>query len=247
MSKNTKSMAPMISTIIVAVLAIGVVIAALILISGDKGGESSVPDSSVSEQRFQPTQELLDECTYAAHDLVANNYQIVRLFVTEGLPYEPEPYGNAPEDGLYTVSSKDYTTLEEIESLVKDTFVADEAQRILTDIDGNKLAVYQTREKLVKVEQPADSTAEAEEDASIQYTTEYVLGISAKFTPAKDYKKDWSSCRIALVPKSETECKLTVYLDGVDENTATEADADSVLDMFMTKSGDEWRLTEFVY
>lgn len=250
MSKQKTSLAPLISTIIVAVLAIAVVIVALLLITGDNGASSAgsgTPDASVTES-FKPTQELVDECTYAAHDLVADNYRIVRLFVTEGLEYEPEPYGNLPEDGLYTVSSNEYKTLQQIEELVNSVFVEEEAVRVLDNIDGKGLAVYQNREKLVKAENTADTTAEAtEESASVQYKTEYVLGISADFAPDKSYTKDWSSCRIAIIPRSETLCDLTVYLNGLDENTATEADSDSVLKMTMVKVEQDWRLEKFVY
>lgn len=250
MSKQKTSLVPLISTIIVAVLAIAVVIVALLLITGDNGtssADSGTPDTSVSES-FKPTQELVEDCTYAAHDLVADNYRIVRLFVTEGLAYEPEPYGNLPEDGLYTVSSSEYKTLEQIEELVNSVFVEEEAVRVLDNIDGKGLAVYQNREKLVRVEDTASATAEAaEESASVQYRTEYVLGISADFAPDESYTKDWSSCRIAIIPRSETLCDLTVYLDGLDENTATEADSDSVLKMTMVKVEQDWRLEKFVY
>ncbi len=248
MSKQKTSLAPLVSTIVVAALAIVVVIVAIILIPSDGPATSSVsePDTSTSEP-FKPTQELVDECTYAAHDLVADNYRIVRLFITEGLPYEPEPYGNLPEDGLYTVSSNDYKTLAQIEELVHSVFVEEEAVRVLDNLDGKGLAVYQEREKLVKVEAPSDTTAEAtEEGASVQYEKEYVLGISADFAPDDSYTKDWSSCRIAIIPRSDTMCDLTVYLDGLDENTAA-ADSDSVLKMTMVKVEQDWRLEKFVY
>ncbi len=251
MSKQKTSLAPLISTIIVAVLAIVVVIVALMLITGDNNtssdGGAAAPDASVSES-FKPTQELVDECTYAAHDLVADNYRIVRLFVTEGLAYEPEPYGNLPEDGLYTVSSNEYKTLQQIEDLVNSVFVEEEAVRVLGNIDGKGLAVYQDREKLVKVENTSDSTAEAtEESTGVQYKTEYVLGISAAFVPDESYTKDWSSCRIAIIPRSEVLCELTVYLDGLDENTASDTDSDSILKMTMVKVEQDWRLEKFVY
>lgn len=248
MSKQNNSIIPLISTIVVAVLAIAVVIVAIFVIAGDNGGASSGGgDGSVASQPFEPTQELVDECTYAAHDLVADNYRILRLFVTEGLQYEDEPYGNLPEDGLYTVSSSEYKTLDQIEELVNSVFVEEEAVRVLDNIDGKGLAVYQNREKLVKVESAADGTVEASEEASgIRYEKEYVLGISADFVPDTDYAKDWSSCRIAIIPRSETLCDLIVYLDGLDENTAA-ANSESVLGMTMVKVEQDWRLEKFVY
>ncbi len=248
MSKQNNSLIPLISTIVVAVLAIVVVIVAIFVIAGDNSGASHVDGSSVaSSQPFEPTQELVDECTYAAHDLVADSYRVLRLFVTEGLPHEDEPYGNLPEDGLYTVSSSEYKTLDQIEELVHSVFVEEEAVRVLGNIDGKGLAVYQNREKLVKVESANDGTEEASEEASgIRYEKEYVLGISADFAPNESYAKDWSSCRIAIIPRSETLCSLTVYLDGLDETTAS-ANSESVLSMTMVKVEQDWRLEQFVY
>ena len=247
MSKQKTSLVPLISTIIVAVLAIILAVVAVILMtSGNNNNETSnsTPDSSVVQEEFRPTQELVDQCTYAAHDLVAGNYKIVGLFITNGLPRYDEPYGNKPEDGLYTVNSSEYTSLKQIEDLVKSIYTEQEANRILTNVDGNGLAVYQNREVLVLVEEPVSETAEA--DSSPKYETEYVLGISENFVPATDYTKDWSSVRIGVVPVTAEECKLTIYLDGVDPETA-DVNSDSVLSLSMVKTENGWRLTKFVY
>lgn len=256
MSKQKTSLAPIISTIVVAVLALAVAVFAIILITGEdttSGGPSAGSDASASVP-FSPTQELVDECTYAAHDLIAANYKVVRLYITEGLDHLDEPYGNLPEDGYYTVDSTAYKTLEDITSLLNSVYTPDEAVRILTNVDGNGLEVYRNREKLVKVEETYEGTAEvtaepesSTSDSSVQYKTEYVLGISADFAPAADYDKDWSSVRIAVTPVSETECSLKVYLDGVSPETATEDDADSILELSMFKVGGGWRLTSFAY
>ena len=257
MSKQKTSLAPIISTIVVAALALAVAVFAIVLITGEdapsEGNTSVGGDTSVSAP-FAPTQELVDECTYAAHDLVAANYKVVRLFVTEGLDHLDEPYGNLPEDGYYTADSAAYRSFEDISSLLHSVYTSDEAERILTNVDGNGLQVYKDREKLVKIEETyegtAETTAEPEastEDGSVQYKTEYVLGISADFVPAQDYTKDWSSVRIAVTPISENECSLKVYLDGVSPDTATEDDADSVLAITMIRTENGWRLTSFAY
>lgn len=240
MGKQKTSLAPLISTIVVAALAIVVVIVTIFIITGDNGGASDTDISS--DTSFKPTQELVDECTYAAHDLVADNYRVVRLFITEGLPYLPEPYGNLPEDGLYTVNSNEFKSFDQIEELLESVFIKEEAVRVMTDINDKGLSVYKNRETLVKVE--PDPSAE---NSSVQYKKEYVLGISADFVADKTYSKDWSSCRIAIIPRSETLCDLTVYLDGLDETTATEADSDSVLKSTMVKTEQGWRLEKFIY
>ena len=237
MSKQKVSLAPIISTIVVAVLAIVVAVVAIVLITSEDGTPSQgSSDTGVSAPAaFAPTQEQVDECTYAAHDLVAAHYKAVRLFVTEGLDHLPEPYGNDPDGGYYTVDSAAYKTLDDITELLNSIYTAEK-----------------NREILVKVEETYEGTdeptAEATDDSgSVQYATEYVLGIHMDFVPAADYGKDWSTCRIAVTPVSETECKLVVYLKGVDPETATDADADSVLNMSMIKGSEGWRLATFVY
>ena len=246
--KNKESMVPLISTIVVAVLAMAMAVAAILLLTGDKETppDTSMGGETITDTSFRPTQDFKDECRYAAHDLVADSYRIIRLFVTEGLGHESEPYGNLPEDGLYTVSSSEYTSLEQIENLVRSVYIDSEAQRVLTNADGKGLKVYQNREKLVRVEDTDLGTAESS-DASVQYTTEYVLGIKADFVPAENYGKDWSNCSIAVTPVTETECSIVVYFNGVTPDNYTEADKDSILEMSMVKQGTEWRLANFVY
>ncbi len=250
MSKKQKeSLIPLISTIVVAVLAMAMAVVAILLLTGDKEphqGDTS-GSSSVVDTGFRPSQEFMDECRYAAHDLVAESYNIIRLFITEGMEYESEPYGNLPEDGLYTVAaSAGYTSLEQLEEYVGSVYIESEAQRVMTNSDGKGLKVYQNREKLVRVETTAESTSESS-DASVQYAKEYVLGISADFVPMQDYGKDWSNCSIAVTPVTETECSIVVYFNGVTPDNYTEDDADSVLKMSMVKQADEWRLANFVY
>lgn len=252
-SKKSSSTAPLVATIVVALAAIALAVVAVVTLTKDNKNNIVLPGGSVVSTDFHPSDELVEECQYAAHDLVKNNYQIIRLFVTEGLPHYDEPYGNLPEDGIYTVNSTDYTSLSQIEELVKSVFVNSEAERILTNIDGNGLAVYKNREILADVveDDVADESAE-ESDTSDEtvsrphYTTETVLGISADFKPDTEYSKDWSSCSIAVIPISENECQLTIYLGGYD-SSAGSVDPDTVLETQMVKVDGEWKLSVFVY
>ncbi len=243
--KKNPSLTPIIATIVVALAAIVLAVAAILTLnrdqneSSDTSDRSSIPVSSA----FEPSQDLITECSYAAHDLVAESYAVLRLFVTEGLPHFDEPYGNEPEDGIYTVNSTDYTSLSQIEDLVKSVYVPAEAKRILTDFDGNGLAVYLDREILR--EQMTVEPSETHEGP--YYVKDIVLGINAKFKPDTDYKKDWSTCSIVVMPISEQECDLKIYLDGLDPETESDTKSDSILETSMVKDGDEWKLTKFVY
>lgn len=248
--QNTNNL-PLIATIIVALVAIALAVTAIIMmnkapVQGQSGGNTpgQVQDTSYL------TPEYREECEYAAHDLLNESHEILRLFVTEGLFHEDEPYGNLPEDGYYTVNSTDYTSLEQIEELVRSVYAEDAAQQILKNSDGKGLTVYANREQLVRVEE-TNSTAEttgtaaATEESGTKYETVYKLGISSDFHP--DESKSWSSCAITIDYLEEGRCGLTVYLDGVDSsNGVTDENRGSVLEMTMIKLDDGWRLAEFV-
>ncbi len=227
---NNKSIAPRIATVVVFLAAVAAVVVLVVMSNNtpaavsesDSGTNQSTVPSEVSVQ-FHPTEELIEECNNNAHDLVANNYEIVRMFLLEPLPHEDEPYGNLPEDGYYTGSSSKYPNYADVEKFVKSTFTADEAARILTNIDGNGLTVYNERKGYGGA-----------------------LGVIADFKAADGVSVP-ESCRIEFIPVSETECKLSVY-PGADENTdLSGVSADKILETTMVKESDGWKLTKLVY
>ncbi len=241
-----KSKAPMIATIVLAVAALLAVAAAVVLITM-KNSSSGSNDSGAGNGNFQPTQELYVECEYAAHDLVSQSYEVMRLFVFDGLAYQTEPYGNEPEDGLYTVNvdeTSKYTKLEEIEDLVKSVYTAEAAEEVLHNIDGNGLSVYQKRNVLV--EATYDSEPESDESRPM-YVEEEVLGISADFKPDSSKKALWANTTIIVTPKSETSCNLKICLGGIGEGAdLSSVSEDKMVEVEMIKAADGWRLTEFV-
>ena len=248
--QNTNNL-PLIATIVVALVAVALAVTAIIMMNNTpaKGQQDSNTSIEVPDTSYL-TPEYREECEYAAHDLLNASHEILRLFVTEGLFHEDEPYGNLPEDGYYTVNSTDYTTLEQIEELVRSVYAEDAAQQIMKNSDGKGLAVYANREQLVRVEKTAPTgegvTAESSTaEEGTKYETVYKLGISADFQPNE--AKSWSSCAITIDYLEEGRCGLTVYLDGVDSsNGVTDENRDSVLEMTMIKLDEGWRLAEFV-
>ena len=228
--KNTnQSKVPLISTIVVAVLAVAAVVA-LILILNKPAENKPAPSSEV----FRPTAELEQECEYAAHDLVKESYEIIRLFVTEGLPHLDEPYGNAPEDKIFTVNtekSRGYKSYEDIENKVKSVYTSEAAEKVM------KLDVYKKR--TILVDNPS-----AEENAP-RYIEKTVLGINADFKADETRGKLWENCALSVLPTSETECEITIYLG--DSSDISAVPEDKILRTKMTKIDAGWRLTEFVY
>lgn len=249
-TKKNSNNIPLIATIVVAAAAIVLAVVAMMMLN--RTPASDTPDSGASSQVSRDTSyitpEYQQECEYAAHDLLNSSHEILRLFVTEGLYHEDEPYGNLPEDGYYTVNSTDYTSLEQIEELVHSVYADDAAEQILKNSDGKGLRVYDNREQLVRVEETAstaEGTAESTQESGTKYEKVYKLGISSDFVP--DESKSWSSCAITIDYLEEGRCGLTVYLDGVDSsNGVTDENRDSVLEMTMVKLDDGWRLAEFV-
>ena len=241
-STQNKSKAPLIATIVVAVLALAAVIALIIVLSLPKGDEQPSGNSG-----FTVTKEFEQECQYAAHDLISQSFEVMRLFVFDGLSYNGEPYGNEPEDGLFTVATEynsKYTTLEDIENLVRSTYTGGAVETVLHNVDGHAHTIYQNRTVLVEAvyeDEPAQG------ESRPMYVEKEVLGISAEFVPNPSKKELWANCSIKIVPTSETTCELTVYLGGVDENTDLSAvDPNHVVELEMIKTADGWRLTEFV-
>ena len=220
-NKKKQDNAALIATIVVAALALAAVIALIVILS-NKSSEKPV---SSSNEVFRPTAEFEQECSYEAHDLVKESYEIIRLFITQGLPHLDEPYGNAPEDGIYTVDtekSRGYSSYEDIEKKVKSVYTDEAAEKVM------KLDVYKKRKSL--------------------YNDDVVLGIKADFKADTTREKLWENCALAVLPTSETECDITIYLDvSGDSFDTSDVSEDKILRTKMIKTDAGWRLTEFVY
>ena len=79
--------------------------------------ETEAPES----QGYEPDRELADEMKDAVISLISDNYTVLRLYYIRGLSHKDEPYGNAPEDGYFSVDSDKYTSLSQIEEKGYDT------------------------------------------------------------------------------------------------------------------------------
>lgn len=172
-----------IATIIVALLAIAVAIFAFWKIAQDK-----VESDTINEDRIKnyiPADDLLIEMQGAAETLIKNNYTVVKLYFTRGLPREDEPYGNKPEGGFYFVNSDVYKTMEDVQKIVDETFFTEEAARIKNNPLGFG-AVYSERDGR--------------------------LGISENFKEDNEYDVDWENPSYIVIPKSDTECEVKVTL-----------------------------------
>lgn len=215
-----KSLVATIVTALVALAAIAAVAVGIIMMT--KKDEPDVPDStpSISEA-------LVDECSKAANELVQKNYTVLKLYVIEGLPYKTV-YGNSSEDGYYTVDDGNYKSFSQIEELVKSTYIADEAERILTRYP----VMMETGAKDVQVYKQHKDPVDGSD----------CLGIIEGFKPDSEYSRDWSKCRITISPKSGTECELTVIADGYTEEEA-KSHPESVLTAKMVKQDGKWLIS----
>lgn len=275
--KNGKTKAQtsaIVATIVAAISAVAAMVVLLVILNRQHD-TPKLPDGT--EVTFKPTQEFADECGNVARELVAYNYKVIRLFISEGLPHLDEPYGNPPEDGLYTVKTDRYSSLEEIETFVKSVYTEKEAQRILTqmpsdpaalfdggnDADAPLVAVYGMREIYVDVPsdepdgagEPEDSgadvsggaDAEGFEPSAPHYTKQSVLGINELFKPYTAYSKPWGSISIRVLPTSEEECHITVYLGADKDVNLSSVEETDILETKMVKENGEWRLENLIY
>lgn len=267
--EKTKSAASaIVATAIAAAAAIAAIVVLVIIINKPK--ETEKPAESAASV-FEPTQELADECGAQAQRLMENNYKVIRLFVKEGLPREAEPYGNRPEDGFYTVNSTEYMAYEQIEELVKSTYTETEARRILTQMpsdpsaadgesggsDSEPIAVYGTREIYVDVPAEVSDGAETDGDEDDEnggdsperpsYEKKTVLGINELFKPYTAYSKPWGSISIRVLPLSEEECDITVYLGADKDVNLSSVDETDILSTKMIKENGEWYLESLIY
>ena len=151
----------------------------------EKPSQSQTAEEAEEPQGYQVSEELSEEMKDEATKLLSNNYAILKLYYTKGMNHKDEPYGNTPEDGYYTVDSKKYSSLAELEALVDETFTEEQANIIKTDSLGYG-PIYKERDN-------------------------GSLGIIANFTPMP-YERSWDNPTFSIEPVSETECNIAVTI-----------------------------------
>ncbi len=227
---SKKNTAATIATIIVAVLAIATTLFLLY--------QTSQQQIQENQYNYIPSDEVNEEMNMNAVTLIKNNCEIFRIYLQYGLPHQAEPYNNVPENGYYTVKSDSYKTMSDIEKLVNSTFVEKEAKRILTDINGDNIAVY---------------AEETDEDGNKGIGLDMNMVDENGRFKALDYGYTWSNARFTLHPKSNTECDIIVELNSAEETSSadtTSSGSESSIKKVtanMLKVNGEWRLQKLVY
>ena len=232
---SKKNTAATIATIIVAVLAIATTLFLLYQTS-----QQQIQDN---QYNYIPSDEVNEEMNMNAVTLIKNNCEIFRIYLQYGLSHQSEPYNNVPEDGYYTVKSDSYKTMADIEKLVNSTFVEKEAKRILTNINGDNIAVY---------------AEETDEDGNKGIGLDMNMVDENGRFKALDYGYTWSNAKFTLHPKSNTECDIIVELNpaeaasSVDAGTSNTASGEGTsgtkkVTANMLKVNGEWRLQKLAY
>ena len=128
--------------------------------------------------------------------------------------------------------------MSDIEKLVNSTFVEKEAKRILTDINGDNIAVY---------------AEETDEDGNKGIGLDMNMVDENGRFKALDYGYTWSNARFTLHPKSNTECDIIVELNSAEETSSadtTSSGSESNIKKVtanMLKVNGEWRLQKLAY
>lgn len=281
--KRTSSTSTIVATAIVALAAIAAIVVLIVMSKKADEGQTDLQNSLMVESAGG--QAFIDECGEHAQALVAGNYRIVRLYISEGMSYRAEPYGNRPEGGYYAAVSDEFKTYEDIDNYVRSIFVQEEAERILFEMpydpkdeygseDGPSnttlrrfVPIYSPRVDYVDAEEASEVTSEdtvsrvpdvvvpsesGDSDASSSpsapaYVKKYVLGIHEDFKPYTDYKKPWGSISIKILPVSEEECDITIYLGADKDVDLSSVEESDILKTKMVKENGEWRLTKLVF
>ena len=128
--------------------------------------------------------------------------------------------------------------MSDIEKLVNATFVEKEAKRILTNINGDNIAVY---------------AEETDEDGNKGIGLDMNMVDENGRFKALDYGYTWSNARFTLRPKSNTECDIIVELNSAEETSSadtTSSGSESNIKKVtanMLKVNGEWRLQKLAY
>ncbi|MBP5606437.1 MAG: hypothetical protein J6X60_13010, partial [Ruminiclostridium sp.] len=155
--------------------------------SGEPAATSVAKTTAVTEEPvgFQVSDELKNEMLDAVTTLIRSNYTVLKLYYTKGMDHIDEPYGNAPEDGYFTVDSETYTSLGQLEEIVDSTYIPECAEKVKTNPLGYG-RIYKTR-----------------------YND--TLGIIENFTPM-EYNRSWKDPKYEIEPVSETECNISLTI-----------------------------------
>ena len=228
---SKKNTAATIATIVVAVLAIATTLFLLYQTS-----QQQIQDN---QYNYVPSDEVNEEMNMNAVTLIKNNCEVFRIYLQYGLPHQAEPYNNGPEDGYYTVKSDNYKTISDVEAVVNSTFVEKEAKRILTNINGDNVAVY---------------AEETDDDGNKGIGLDVSMVDENGRFKAIAYDYTWSNAKFTLHPKSNTECDIIVELNPAEETSSAENASSGSGDSNtkkvtanMLKVNGEWRLQKLVY
>ncbi|MCL2019844.1 MAG: hypothetical protein FWG70_08825 [Oscillospiraceae bacterium] len=234
-----------IATVLVAMLAVAAAVFAFWNIA--RGTDDAGVDGR--NGLYRPSPSLEDEMYEAAQRLINNNIIITELFIWQGLPVIKEPYantadrplGNPPEDGYFyvdgniNVRDKYYRTYTDVESIVRETFIAEEAERVLENRVDNKS--YYSDYGRIYTEKRANP-----DGFTLGVTENFALDLHPYPTRNPYFQINWSDAdmRFALTPISDFECLLKIELtvDGsehVFERSITDLD------------GYGWRLSRLIY
>lgn len=214
MASKQSSKGALIATVVVALLAAAAIFVLAFVASQTNQEEHDFKQEVVEE--YIPDDSLADEMKDAAARLIKDNYKALKLFYIKGLPHLDEPYGNEPEDGIYTVDieNSEYKTIEEMKELLESIYVSEVAEKVFdTCNSGKPLFVMRG------------------EDLGI-YADAKLLG--------DDYEIDWTgNIEFHVEPDSALECKIliTVYNKN---NEKVEKEAD------MIKMNNVWYLEDVI-
>jgi hypothetical protein len=208
-----------IATIVVALLAIAAAVFAIRNVTPEEPGPANFTGADPNLPEHNISRDLEDEMLNAGHQLIANNITIVRLFITHGVPVVREPYanttdrplGNPPEDGYFYSASSDFRTIEDVEALVRETFLPEEAERILNNLLDDGEPYYSDFGRIFGEKRPNS------DGVTLGVNNRFALESHLDPDFAADFPITWensegNSVGFNIFPLSDRECELKITL-----------------------------------
>ncbi|MCL2696966.1 MAG: hypothetical protein FWE74_02655 [Oscillospiraceae bacterium] len=228
-----------IATVAVALLAVAAAVFAFWNIKEDEPEFNFIGGN---DNNYRPSYVLEDEMFTAAEQIITNNHTLIRLYITHGVPVIREPYanttdrplGNPPEDGYFYSASTEFKTFEDVEALVRNTFLPEEAERVLNNrLDSGE--PYYSGFGRIYGEKRANS-----DGITLGINEQFALAMHPYPNQSGDYHISWADVGFDLIALSDTECELRIRL-------AINGEPDIIERRMTNYDGGGWRLDKLIH
>jgi hypothetical protein len=230
-----------IATVAVALLAVSAAVFAFWNIAREELEPSGAADDRTTGV-YRPPFDLEDEMFSAAAQIITNNHTLIRLFITHGVPVVREPYanttdrplGNPPEDGYFYSASTEFQSFEDVEALVRETFIEEEAERILNNRLDSGEPYFSEFGRIFGEKRPNL------DGVTLGVNELFALAMHPYPKPNEDYHISWTDAGFDLIALSAFECELRIRL-------TINGEPDVIVRTMTNYNNEGWRLDRLIH